>query len=391
MASQPSTTEAPKPLDPQLGIATITPPPTIPDPSTLILRMLTPAEKEASWITNSVSWAGRLTQADYVAREATNAASNLLRDGGVRFWGLTTEGEGGEIYSAVETLKKRVLVQTSKGFDVEDAYGIASVFTPAKYRGHGLAGTMMRKLGEWLDTEEANCRFSVLFSDVGDFYTRHGWAVVPSPEVTLPASPLPTSTSASPPTTTITADSLHSFAQSDLLTLSAEAMAPPTPGKHTRLAFVPSVAQAEWHFGAEEISAAKLYPDQAPPTAKGASVGATFGYWVRDFNERKLIMLRLREGGPWDDGEAQGVQEVVSVLRAAQAEAHEWGLGKVVVWNPDEKVKEACRIILGKEVEVRNRTEGSVPCLRWNGKEGGGKGEVEARVEWLALEKYCWC
>ncbi|OBT38666.1 hypothetical protein VE00_11092 [Pseudogymnoascus sp. WSF 3629] len=72
MASQPSAEEAPKPLDPQLGAAAITPPQSIPDPSTLILRLLTPAEKEASWITNSVSWAGRLTQSDYVAREAVN-------------------------------------------------------------------------------------------------------------------------------------------------------------------------------------------------------------------------------------------------------------------------------------------------------------------------------
>lgn len=167
MASQPSAEEAPKPLDPQLGTAAITPPPTIPDPSTLILRLLTPAEKEASWVTNSASWAGRLTQADYVAREAANGASRLLRDGGVRYWGLTTEGEGGEIYATVETLKKRVLVQKNESFNIEDTYGIASVFTPAKYRGHGLAGAMMRKLGEWLDTEEANCRFSVLFSDVG--------------------------------------------------------------------------------------------------------------------------------------------------------------------------------------------------------------------------------
>ncbi|KFZ17512.1 hypothetical protein V502_04555 [Pseudogymnoascus sp. VKM F-4520 (FW-2644)] len=385
MASQPSAEEAPKPLDPQFGTAAITPPPTIPDPSTLILRLLTPTEKEASWVTNSVSWAGRLTQADYVAREAANGASRLLRDGGVRYWGLTTEGDGGEIYAAVETLKKRVLVQTSKGFDIEDSYGIASVFTPAKYRGHGLAGTMMRKLGEWLDTEEANCPFSVLFSDVGDFYARHGWAVVPSPEITIPASPLPTSASTSPPTAPITAESLHPYTQSDLVTLTAEVMSPPAAGKHTRLAFVSSIEQAEWHFGAEDISAAKLYPDQAPPTVKGVVAGGTFGYWVRDFNERKLIMLRLKAG------EAQGVEEVVSVLRAAQAEAHEWGLGKVVVWNPDEILKEACKVIMGKEVEVKNRTEGSVPCLRWNGKEGGGKGEVEAGVEWLALEKYCWC
>ncbi|KFY16886.1 hypothetical protein V492_01034 [Pseudogymnoascus sp. VKM F-4246] len=169
-------------------------------------------------------------------------------------------------------------------------------------------------------------------------------------------------------------------------------MSPPSPGKHTRLAFIANLEQAEWHFGAEDISAAKLYPNQSPPTTKGAAAGADFGYWVRDFNERKLIMLRLNAGAAPIDGEdTKGVQEVVSILRAAQAEAHEWGLGKVVVWNPDERVKEACKIIIGKDVEVKNRTEGSVPCLRWNGKDGGGKGEVEAGVEWLALEKYCWC
>lgn len=177
--------------------------------------------------------------------------------------------------------------------------------------------------------------------------------------------------------------SLQPYTKSDLATLSADVMLPPAPGKHTRLAFISSIEQAEWHFGAEDISAAKLYPDQAPPTVKGVAAGGTFGYWVRDFNERKLIMLRLNVG---EGEEAQSVQEVVSVLRAAQAEAHEWGLAKVVVWNPDERVKEACKVIMGKEVEVKNRTEGSVPCLRWN-----GKGEVEAGVEWLALEKYCWC
>ncbi|KFY26456.1 hypothetical protein V491_01299, partial [Pseudogymnoascus sp. VKM F-3775] len=226
----------------------------------------------------------------------------------------------------------------------------------------------------------------VLFSDVGDFYARHGWAVFPSPEITLPASPLPTSVSSSPPTTPITAESLVPYTKSDGITLAMEVKLPLPPGKHTRLAFSPSIEQAEWHFGAEDISAAKLYPDQAPPTVKGALAGGSFGYWVRDFNERKLIMLRLRVGG-----EVQGLQEVVSILRAAQAEANEWGLGKVVVWNPDERVQEACKVIMGKDVEVKNRTEGSVPCLRWNGKRGGGKGEAEAGVEWIALEKYCWC
>jgi GNAT superfamily N-acetyltransferase len=143
------------------------------DPSTFILREATPAEKYACWRTNSVSWAGKLTVDDYVGRETVNGSQDLTRNGGIRYWVFTappTAGgpDGKEIYAAVESLRKPVAVKTSDGgFSIEWSYGIASVFTPPNYRSMKIAAWMMRRLGEWVDSEEAGCRFSVLYSDVG--------------------------------------------------------------------------------------------------------------------------------------------------------------------------------------------------------------------------------
>lgn len=151
--------------------------PKILDPSTFILRKATPAERLACWRANSTSWAGKLTPYDYVEREKVNGNQELTRDGGIQYWvftapppatgnGVTEEQE--VIYAAVETLKKQVAIKRRDGgFSIEWSYGIASVFTPPQYRSKKIATWMMHRLGEWLDGEEAGCRLSVLYSDVG--------------------------------------------------------------------------------------------------------------------------------------------------------------------------------------------------------------------------------
>jgi hypothetical protein len=131
------------------------------------------------------------------------------------------------------------------------------------------------------------------------------------------------------------------------------------------------------------------------PSIKGAisPSGHTWGYWVHDFNEDKLVFLRLvsPESVAASAEEKERVLDIAEVLRAAQAEAASWDLKKVVLWNPGPGTLAACKLVVaeGKEVEVRQRTEGSIPCLRWKGGHGGG--EAEKGVEWVALEKYSWC
>ena len=145
------------------------------DPSTLTLRVASPAERNTTWKVNSASWAGKLSLEDYIGRESLNGNQELTRDGQQRYWIYTGPGpkDGGKqeteaTYASVETLKKPVAIKTSDGkFSVESSYGIASVYTPSQYRGKKIASWMMKKLGKWFDSEEANCQLSVLYSDVG--------------------------------------------------------------------------------------------------------------------------------------------------------------------------------------------------------------------------------
>lgn len=172
--------------------------------------------------------------------------------------------------------------------------------------------------------------------------------------------------------------------------------APLAPGTHTRVAFLPNFAQAAWHFGVEEFTASKLFTAPArTPSIKGAisASGDTWAYWFHDYNEDKLSLLRLVSLHPSStlEDEEKAQLELAAVLRAAQAEAANWVFKKVVLWNPDRHTLAACKHVLGDsmEVEVRKRTEGSVPCLRWKvGVEGVG---WEKGIDWAALERYSWC
>ena len=130
------------------------------------------------------------------------------------------------------------------------------------------------------------------------------------------------------------------------------------------------------------------------PSIKGAisPSGQTWGCWVHDFNEDKLVFLRLvsPESPAASAEEKERVLDIVEVLRAAQAEAANWDLKKVVLWNPSPSTLAACKLIVAyEEVFVRQRIEGSIPCLRWKGEHDGR--EAEKGVEWVAVEKYSWC
>jgi hypothetical protein len=106
------------------------------------------------------------------AKHPIISGRELTRNGGSRYWVFasppTAPGtDEDRIYASVETLKKPVALKTRDGgFSIEWSHGIAIVFTPPEYRGKKIAAWMMRRLGEWLDTEEADCKFSVLHSDI---------------------------------------------------------------------------------------------------------------------------------------------------------------------------------------------------------------------------------
>lgn len=136
------------------------------NPNSLVLREATEEEKIKSWRNNSDAWCGKLTVEQYIGQQAVNGNQELTRNGGIRYWIFT---DSTEIYCSAETLRKRVARRSADGgkFSEEWSYGVAGVFTPAKYRGRGIASAMMRRLAEWLDGDEACCQFTALWSAVG--------------------------------------------------------------------------------------------------------------------------------------------------------------------------------------------------------------------------------
>ncbi|KAH0551363.1 hypothetical protein GP486_007424, partial [Trichoglossum hirsutum] len=324
----------------------MTRPALVPDLSTLTLREATPAEKVLCWRINAASWAGRLTVDDYVLRETINGSGLLTGNGGIKYWvsvgshitgGQDGESGGGEvIYASVESLWKEIVVRDGEGVRREGCWAIASVFTPEKWRRRGIAAQMMRKLAEWFDGEGGG----------GEYYSPLGWSSFPSLETHLPPGSSH-STDAKP----LAASDLPPLCDRDVAAIIQDIRdAPLMPGTHTRLAFLPSYAQAEWHFGAEDHVASKLFTDRMPEV-KGAisQSGETWGYWVHDFTENILLFLRLVSLYPPSSSaeEEKAILELSDVLRAAQVEAATWAFKSVVLWNPDRRTLGACKLALG--------------------------------------------
>jgi hypothetical protein len=73
-------------------------------------------------------------------------------------------------------------------------------------------------------------------------------------------------------------------------------------------------------------------------------------------------------------------------LEIAQAEAKEWQLGHVELWNPTNILKQIVKET-GLEHSEVEREEESIASLMWYG-EGSGN---SADIEWVGNEKYGWC
>ncbi|KIW02727.1 uncharacterized protein PV09_06161 [Verruconis gallopava] len=350
-------------------------------------------ERYQCWRSNSESWAGKLSVEDHVAREEWNGKQSLTRDGGQRYWvfkGPRYRGAQGEtnIYSSVETLKKEVVLKFSDGTVKNTiAYGIASVFTAPEHRGKGVAAAMMERLGQWLDGDEAGCELSILYSDIGEYYARLGWPSYSSLEVILPS----TSNAPSIAIESLTTKTVKELATDDVKRMNEKIISSPIPaGIDVLVGFLPTYSQAEWHFASEEFTASKLFNDVRIPFVKGAMNTDTgvWAYWTHDFNDNKLTILRIHAdsttGDKLDPNNSCLQTSVVQILGAAQKEAHDWGLDKVVIWNPNTIVLAACAQIMGRDIAPRKRTDSSVPCLRWKRRE-------EKKVSWYLIEKYSWC
>lgn len=376
-------------------------------PSTLAVVTPTGDEEIAARILNQIEWRGALTPDQYLDREVYLGTIPLAANGGRRAWILTDPSlPPGErpILSSCETWKKTTLATQPGTTDVqeESAYGIGSVYTDPKYRGHGYASRLIRELGTRLqagiESDEQGKLIqpaaSVLWSDIGKtFYAKLGWKPHDSAQAVLPASQqIDKADWLNTPSGTITYDNLEQFANLDC-NLLRHSMA--TEGKlgKRQFALLPDYDTIRWHLYRDDWITARVLPSGGKEEAKGAWAGQpgrrVWATWVRSFDmdhtniaKNTLNVLRFTvedEEAP----EAELIAASASVVLRALEVATKWHLGSVIVWNPTEKVQQL--LASGTVIfQMVDRQDESIPSLLLFNR-------PDERVEWVANEKYGWC
>jgi hypothetical protein len=365
----------------------------------LYLTHPTPEEKEATWCLNSVNWGSALSKSDYLEREAYLTTVPLARNGGVTHWILVDRAlppNERPILASCESLRKPVLVLRNGVIAEGITHGIGSVFSQPKYRGKGYASRMLRELGPTLKdwqidpsiTGKQSCHFSILYSDIGKkYYAKLGWVTFPSTHIAFPPAANTKPFTAKP----LTYPDLEELCALDGQYIRRD-LENAKDGK-IHIALIPDHDTMQWHHMREDFVSGKIFGNS--PTIKGAIAGEpgsrVWAIWTRAFygplkpeSGNTLHILRLVIEGE-KDTEANAAK-LRGILEIAKAEAKEWQLGHVELWNPTDVVKEMVKRT-GLEHSEVEREEESIASLMWYG-EGSGKAD---EIEWVGNEKYGWC
>ncbi|KAJ1657387.1 hypothetical protein IWQ61_003207 [Dispira simplex] len=394
----------------------------------LIVRPASPEQVVATWRRTHVVWGKKLTVDKYLERErvlshATFTGPNLA----VYVLVPRSQPDTLDMLAHCDVFKRPCLVYTApatsasaekldSGDSAEskvvspattgnqptqgDAYSIASVFCPHKYRGHGYASLMMRLVYQHLQSQP-NVLVSTLYSDVGPkFYTRCGWDTYRAfhYEIKVPSSSTLTE-EIRDRIEWLTSNNVDELIQQDCrqlgdkmqaLTLETNAATAPSPGGRYLL-ILPNHATMEWHWlRAQVVGSALGYTCPERFGCKivipdGSSSIPSFMFWVHDFVTKELLVLRTH----LNHEHAQKL-----LLTAAVDEARQCGLGKVIIWKVDHSssfVSEEPRII-PEELPVEWKMKeveriDSLPAVAWFASE---EHQTEGSLTWLCNDRYAW-
>ncbi|KLU83394.1 hypothetical protein MAPG_02455 [Magnaporthiopsis poae ATCC 64411] len=376
--------------------------------SDVVFAEATPEQRVVSWHLSSDTWAKPLTEEQYLEANEVLSRIEMARDGGCRFWALYFRGNPLEVVASCESFRKTLFVRdptspvngnAANGSTVTKddgqitehlAYGIASVYTNPKYRRLGMASLMLHKLQEVMDNEGATG--SALYSDIGrSYYSMLGWAVFPHSEARLNllsrSRKLKSDTCCDIKTRWIERpDELEQLCKLDVDDLKARMCRQRSDDK-VHFAFAPTYAQINWQLAREDFFARTLFGRDIQRRGAATTDGKSWIVWERDWKKEQLTVLRIVTTQP--ESEARRVDHVWALLGAAVAEASEWGLGAVAVWNPDETttsgIKATSNAYANDVRVVFKQRDGSLPSFRWRG------GLSTAKMVWEDNYYYCWC
>jgi hypothetical protein len=375
--------------------------------SNLGLTHPTPDECIQIWTNTSLSWKDSLTVPLYLAESQFLTTIPLAKDGGMTTWILvdqTLPASRRKVLSSCESFRKRSLLRSAGKVEDVIIHGIASVFCPSECRGRGYAARLMREVAQELRGWQSNHGRpigSVLYSDIGkEYYARLGW--LPNPTNShLEFAPVKHGWPSQ----------ARAISEADLGKLCCrdenavrEALAKPEPETKTQVTILPDLEHMLWHLCKEDFATKYLF--SKVPQAKGAIAGVpgklVWAIWTRRYynhvesaeHDNVLYILRLVIEGdatanrPNDyeqprvtiDG-AQG-DSLKAVLEAAQAEAAEWRLDRVKLWEPSPLALESIEKS-GLNYDVVERQEESIASAFWF--------DDSPPPTWINNQHYAWC
>lgn len=320
-----------------------------------------------------------------------------------------------QILCSSESFRKHSLTSDCEG-NVQEGlvHGVASVFCPLELRGRGYGTRHMNELSKKLhgwQSEHGKSFGSVLYSDIGKkYYARSGW--LPNPRnghFVLPPVKMEKPAMAQPvPETKLGALCLKDEA------MIRKAMSTPSVAQK-RVVILPNLDHMLWHIRKEDFVTNHLFGKR--PQAKGAIAGSpgkqVWAIWARRYYRlpgrphgedeeggNVLYVLRLVMEGdetankphdgqppPPKDGFAEQAAALRAVLQAAQAEAAEWRLDKVILWEPSPLVQS----IIGQsglDATWVERQEKAIASALWISDDGD---TVDEAPTWVNNEHYSWC
>ncbi|KAF8513443.1 hypothetical protein BU17DRAFT_53279 [Hysterangium stoloniferum] len=351
----------------------------------------------------SLHWARGMTEKEFISRENKLEVLEHSEDGKLRAWALVPRDDPETIDHpcSCETFRRKVLVSSaSNALEEAVGYGIATVFCGPEYRKRGFTSHMMRllhyilappgSLGVFPEQWGAppaceglgDARCSVLYSDVGNFYSRCG----PAPLTTGWEIRSPVGTTWTPEHVTGLEESAEEFEflseeecrllWEDDATYIAEQLSKLPSSSPTRFTFLPSQGVAAFLISralAEEPLLPKVSMDRwgvrliqtgGPPPA--------YATWTLDMELTKppvIVVTRLRATP----------ESFPSLLRGLLAEALRINAKAIEVWNLDTGLADVAANMGGKTAA---RTQDHLSAVAWYGSES------QHEVEWAFNEKY---
>jgi hypothetical protein len=365
----------------------------------------------------ATSWKDALPHQEYLDESLFMLTVPLAKNGGMTSWILVDQNAPPgqrQIFSSCESFRKRALRSDEEGTIAEGIiHGIASVFCPEKYRGHGYPKRMMQELGKRLSiwqSGETQCIGSILYSDIGkSYYTQLGWNTLLS---NLHFEIRPSGKSKSSEVHDVEVADLPDLCRRDEALLRKRMAAPSEDSNvSTRVSIIADLDHIGWHLAKEEFACNFLFG--RIPQAKGAIAGPpgsqVWAIWTHRYYDHPnaespnnvlyilRIVMEVDDTATCKPSDLDKMFDALvynghlmylkAVLEAAQAEAFNWKLGTIQLWDPTPLIQHMVKQ-MNIEYKVVERQEEAIGSVMWY----GAHGDVhESAPLWVNNEHYAWC